>query len=149
MPMPSCASSLKGSSHPMACPKGIERPGVPPPASQVGSHLPVQRWPLSRFPRRLLATWVLPCRARWPLLSPLTLSPLPDPCCADPISAYNICQAGQLGGRRVVLTERGVAEQLARGTIQASAPQAPAQLVELTDAESWHLPAQLQELCLM
>ena len=39
----------------------------------------------------------------------------------DPLSAYNICQAQRLqqgGGRRLMLTERGVAEGLARGTLK-------------------------------
>lgn len=36
----------------------------------------------------------------------------------DSISSFNICQAQQLAGRKLILTERGVAEQLARGTIQ-------------------------------
>lgn len=36
----------------------------------------------------------------------------------DPISAFNVCQAQQLAGRRLILTERGVAEQLARSTIK-------------------------------
>ena len=44
-----------------------------------------------------------------------TLLPCPSP---DPISAFNICQAQQLAGRKLILTERGVAEALARGTIQ-------------------------------
>lgn len=42
----------------------------------------------------------------------------PPPCRADPISAFNISQAQQLAGRKLLLTERGVAEGLARGSIQ-------------------------------
>ena len=41
-----------------------------------------------------------------------------SPPLADPISAFNISQAQQLAGRKLLLTERGVAEGLARGTIQ-------------------------------
>ena len=46
------------------------------------------------------------------------LLPCLPACPADPISAFNICQAQQLAGRKLILTERGVAEALARGTIQ-------------------------------
>jgi hypothetical protein len=46
------------------------------------------------------------------------LLPCLPACPADPISAFNICQAQQLAGRKLIPTERGVAEALARGTIQ-------------------------------
>lgn len=48
--------------------------------------------------------------------APAPSTPAPP---TDSISAFNVCQAAQLAGRKVLLTERDVAEQLARGAIEA------------------------------
>lgn len=157
MPTTCFTSCPRGSCPRTAFLRGTGRPGAPPPASQAG---------VITVPRSILSWQGQPSGASAPGRCPARpcgpSSPSPAappfshhrpasptlPCCADPISAYNICQAGQLDGRRVVLTERGVAEQLARGTTQVRGLAASALSGRggRRMAALWHAPAPLTRL---